>query len=815
MEHKKFQILLIDKNKVYHQIFFKSLSSKNIAVIAVCSTDEAIPLIASNKVDFICCAYQLDETNGIEFCKLLRKKYINAFKPFVLLTSSNEIKNLSTALTNGVTDVFKRADIEELLAFIKRFPNNHLSLTGKVLYIEDDKTQQNIVKKMLESYGLSVNCFRFAEDAWGNFLNNDYDLVITDIILAGGVSGLVLCNRIKRTIGQKGDIPILAVTAFDDKIRRLEFFHLGINDYLIKPLIEEDLIFRIRSMLQQQEITKNAQEKEISALIYNNASDAMFVVDSQDKIIATNPAFSQITGYSGAEAFGQSPVFLSANAQDKDSYHYVWQHLSNTKAFKGEVFSTHKNGETIIQNLSVKSLKSSDLDSQYKVAIFTDITEKKRIEAQLLQQANFDELTNLPNRRLFKEYLALELNKNNRDKTSLVVLFLDLDHFKDVNDTRGHDIGDLLLAAIAKRIQHCVRNSDTVARIGGDEFAIILPNLVHKNKAEIIAENILLALNKPFILANNHASHQIVISMSIGIAIAPEDSNNLADLIKFADQAMYKAKNNGRNQFCYFTKSMQETALYKQALLKDLQHAIKHQEFELYYQPIINLKTKAVDHAEALIRWHHPTLGFITPDKFIPLAEESGLILAIGNWVFEQAATTAKYWTENFNDNFKISINKSPVQFHSKSQTTQWLDYLKQINLSGKQLIIELTEGILLENNNSNMNKLDKYRQCGIALSIDDFGTGYSSLSYLQKFHVDLLKIDKCFINSLYTKKSDLILSEAIIAMAHKLGIIVIAEGVETQKQYARLEQLNCDYVQGYFIAKPLKQKDFEQLFFK
>ncbi len=310
MEHKKFQILLIDKNKVYHQIFFKSLSSKNIAVIAVCSTDEAIPLIASNKVDFICCAYQLDETNGIEFCKLLRKKYINAFKPFVLLTSSNEIKNLSTALTNGVTDVFKRADIEELLAFIKRFPNNHLSLTGKVLYIEDDKTQQNIVKKMLESYGLSVNCFRFAEDAWGNFLNNDYDLVITDIILAGGVSGLVLCNRIKRTIGQKGDIPILAVTAFDDKIRRLEFFHLGINDYLIKPLIEEDLIFRIRSMLQQQEITKNAQEKEISALIYNNASDAMFVVDSQDKIIATNPAFSQITGYSGAEAFGQSPVFF-------------------------------------------------------------------------------------------------------------------------------------------------------------------------------------------------------------------------------------------------------------------------------------------------------------------------------------------------------------------------------------------------------------------------------------------------------------------------------------------------------------------------
>lgn len=458
--------------------------------------------------------------------------------------------------------------------------------------------------------------------------------------------------------------------------------------------------------------------------------------------------------------------------------------------------------------LVARLVRSEDEAVQRTIALDNEIAERKQIEGMMWKQANFDTLTNLPNRRMFHDRLEQETKKSHRTGQLLALMLIDLDRFKEVNDTLGHDKGDVLLVEAAKRISECVRESDTVARLGGDEFTIILSELEDVHSIERVVQDIIGRLAQPFALGAEKA----FISASVGISLYPNDTEDTETLLKNVDQAMYVAKNAGRNRFSYFTPSMQEEAQNRLRLTNDMRSALAGEQFHVYYQPIVELASGKIFKAEALLRWQHPVRGMIGPMEFIPLAEESGLIIPIGDWVFKQAVQQVKLWRSKYHKSFQISVNKSPLQMSHDDSDDSWPNYLEQHGIPGRAIAVEITEGLLLNAEPGINKKLLQFRDAGIKVAIDDFGTGYSSLSYLKKFDIDYLKIDQSFIRQLGEDANDLALCEAIIVMAHKLGLKVVAEGVETILQRDLLLESGCDYAQGYLFSKPVPPAEFEKL---
>ncbi len=466
-------------------------------------------------------------------------------------------------------------------------------------------------------------------------------------------------------------------------------------------------------------------------------------------------------------------------------------------------------GSIVWVEASVVPLDADKLGPRVKLCMIEDVTDQKETEALIWQQANFDPLTQLPNRRMFLDRLQQGIVKCRRDGSRIAILFIDLDHFKEVNDTLGHHQGDVLLVDAARRIGACVRESDTVARLGGDEFTVILPQLQDAERVETIAQNILDSLLAPFPLEGEQA----FISASIGITLYPDDAGSVEDLLKHADQAMYAAKGAGRNRFSYFTPALQVAALHRMRLTNDLRSAIKGEQLKLYFQPIVHLGTGAIHKAEALLRWEHPQRGLVSPLEFIPLAESSGLIVDIGQWVFNESLRWVQRWRRDVHAQFQVSLNQSPVEFQREGGSYDvWLRALRQLEVPGQAIVVEITEGLLLDASTMVTDKLLQLRDAGIQVALDDFGTGYSSLSYLNKFDIDYLKIDRSFTRNLAPDSSDMALSEAIIVMAHKLGLDVIAEGVETAEQRDLLAAAGCDYGQGYLFARPMPAEQFDAL---
>ena len=433
----------------------------------------------------------------------------------------------------------------------------------------------------------------------------------------------------------------------------------------------------------------------------------------------------------------------------------------------------------------------------------------ERSKAQLWKRANFDVLTQLPNRDMFRDRLSQEIKKSDRTGQPLALMLIDLDQFKEVNDTLGHDMGDILLQEAARRILNCVRESDTVARLGGDEFTVVLSQLANASHAEDIAQKIIKRLSEPFTL-NDEIAH---ISASLGITLYPIDALDIDSMMRNADQAMYVAKNNGRNRYSHFTASLQETAQKRLRLTNDLRTALAGQQFRLHFQPIVDLHTDRIHKAEALLRWQHPVRGMVSPAEFIPLAEETHLIVEIGVWIRREALIWCERWNNLNPDGFQISINKSPVEFMDDSDSDRVESFVKELSdhgLCGKNFVFEITEGLLLNADSRINTKLMALRDAGIQVSIDDFGTGYSSLSYLKKLDIDYLKIDQSFVRNLERDSNDMALCEAIIVMAHKLGLKVIAEGVESLAQRDFLTRAGCDYGQGYLFSRPVPPEEFE-----
>lgn len=577
----------------------------------------------------------------------------------------------------------------------------------------------------------------------------------------------------------------------------------------------------IRVIEQAANLTAIAIEKQTisSALqassehlhtIIETTPECVKLVDSDGKLLSMNAAGLQmIEAEDEASVIGKS-VATMVNPEYREAYRQF-----NTRICQGEKGSMEfeitglRGTQRWLETHAVPFVDKAS-GRIVQLGITRDITQKKESQELIWRQANFDPLTGLPNRHMFHDRLEQAIKNAHRSGLPMALLFIDLDRFKEVNDTLGHDMGDQLLQEAARRLSNCMRETDAIARLGGDEFTIIVGDLHEPRNVDHIAQNVLRELSKPFELNNERA----YISASIGITLYPEDATSIDALLRNADQAMYQAKNTGRNRFCYFTRIMQEAAQTRMRLESELHLALSAgNQFRVYYQPIVHLATGAINKAEALVRWQHPALGLVSPAKFIPIAEDTGMIVEIGNWVFDQATRQVADWRAKYAADFQVSINKSPVQIHTAANTADnWCYRLKQLNLPGESIVVEITEGLLLESNEEVKRHLLEFRDAGIQVALDDFGTGYSSLSYLKKFDIDYLKIDQSFMRNLKTGSEDFAVCEAIIVMAHKLDMKVIAEGVETAEQRDLLLSVGCDYAQGYLFSKPVPADEFEKM---
>lgn len=491
----------------------------------------------------------------------------------------------------------------------------------------------------------------------------------------------------------------------------------------------------------------------------------------------------------------------------------VQQPLEDSGHWAGMFWTRRKSGELCQDWLRIDSIYDRQHNVKLRIGMFSGITDQTRAKETIWQQANFDSLTGLANRNRFRDRLKYEIQKATRSGHELALMFIDLDQFKEVNDALGHDIGDMLLKQVAQRLPHCIRQIDEVARIGGDEFTVIMGGLEGTDSVERVARNILRMLAKPFHVQNN----TIHISGSIGITLFPQDAVDADVLLKNADQAMYAAKDQGRNQFNYFMPSMQLHAQARMLMANDLRAALAGNQFDVVYQPIVELSTGAIHKAEALLRWRRPGCGLVDPTEFIPIAEQTGMIIAIGEWIWEKAVQQVACWRRTIDPGFQVSINMSPVQVrNSHISRGAWFEQRRTSGRSPSSLrgeiVVEITEGLLLEASDTVTRQLQGFRDAGVQLSIDDFGTGYSALSYLKKFHIDYLKIDQAFVRKMTADSDDLALCQAIVVMGHKLGIRVIAEGVETREQRDLLTAAGCDYGQGYLFARPVSAEAMDGL---
>ncbi|MEM5528048.1 EAL domain-containing protein [Gammaproteobacteria bacterium AS21] len=560
-----------------------------------------------------------------------------------------------------------------------------------------------------------------------------------------------------------------------------------------KTSLHRGLMLDITAHKQAEFLIKQS-EYRFRELIESLPTIAVQGYNEKLEVTYWNKASTALYGYSREEVRGKRLQDLIIPAHIREELlqkHQNW--LDNGVAIpSSEIELQHKDGSTV-PIYSSHAMLRTDTNGKELFCIDISLAEQKKAYAELTHMAHYDSLTQLPNRRTFNTRLDEAMKEARLSNSKIAVMMIDLDHFKEVNDTLGHAYGDLLLQESAKRLLTCVRKIDTVARLGGDEFLLIIENVIDISTTERIANNILAQLSQPFLL-NESPSY---ISASIGIVLYPNDAEDQDELLKNADQAMYVAKNKGRNRFYYFTPEMELLAQKRWRMLNDLRDSIKLNQLQMYYQPIIDLSDGKVIKAEALIRWNHPD-GQIPPLDFIPLAEESGLIIDVGNWVFSEVIKQSAQWQ------LQVCVNASPLQFQdSYLCSDEFFDSILDTGMGQRSLCIEITESLLMEQEGDVLEKLLTLRDKGIEVSLDDFGTGYSSLAYLKQFDIDYLKIDKSFVKNLAPKSQDKVLCEAIIVMAHTLGIKVIAEGIETEQQHQLLQDMGCDFAQGYFYDKP------------
>ncbi|WP_229426917.1 putative bifunctional diguanylate cyclase/phosphodiesterase [Massilia atriviolacea] len=539
--------------------------------------------------------------------------------------------------------------------------------------------------------------------------------------------------------------------------------------------------------------------------IVHSAGEGIWEIDANANTTFVNPRMAQILGYSIEEMLARPLLAFMDDEGMAMLDRCIGGHVPAAQEYR----FIGKEGRVVWTTVSTSPILDADGACLGVLALVTDISERKQSTELIWHQANYDSLTGLPNRHMFMDRLVHETRKADRGAAFLALLFIDLDQFQQLNDRLGQARGDLVLIDASRRIANCVRSSDTLARMEGDRFTVILAGIDHVGSVERIAHAMVEALAVPFAPDGDKA----YLSASVGIALYPPDARDPAQLVERAERAMLAAKQAGGHQFGYVTPGLQQAAQARQSIADDLRAAIALRQFEIVYQPIVSLQSGQVHKAEALLRWRHPTRGLLGPAEFIPFAESNGLIVEIGDWVFREVAQQVQQWQRSIDPAFQISVNKSPVQFRRDADLyLNWLDYLNELGLPAHSIVIEITEGVLFEGAAQVIERLRQFRAMGLQVALDDFGTGYSSLSHLKRFDIDYVKIDQSFVATLENDVGDMALCEAIIVMAHKLGLKVVAEGVETKVQRALLVDAGCDYAQGYVFARPMPAQAFEAM---
>ena len=572
----------------------------------------------------------------------------------------------------------------------------------------------------------------------------------------------------------------------------------------------------LRSVGTVQDITERhlvEQQLRVAATAFES-QEGMVITDADNVILRINRSFTQITGYSAEEAVGQSPRLLSSGRHDAAYYAAMWESIRTTSAWQGEIWNRRKNGEVYPEWLTVTAVKDDAGAVTHYVGTMTDITLRKTAEDEIKNLAFYDPLTRLPNRRLLMDRLQRALATSARSKREGALLFIDLDNFKTLNDTLGHDKGDLLLQQVAQRLEACVREGDTVARLGGDEFVVMLEDLSENHleaaaQTEIVGEKVLAALNEQYQLAE-HEHHS---TPSIGATQFNGHQNSIEELLKQADLAMYQSKSAGRNSLHFFDPAMQSVVSARVSMESDLRQGIRKGEFMVCYQPQV-IGAGRLTGAEALLRWKHPQRGMVSPAEFIPLAEETGLILPLGHWVLETVCAQLAVWAQKPRTaHLSVAVNVSARQFRHPDFVDQVLAILDHTGANPHMLKLELTESMLVVNVEEIIARMTILKTHGVSFSLDDFGTGFSSLSYLKRLPLDQLKIDQSFVRDVFSDVDDGAITQAIIALSQTLGLSVIAEGVETEEQRDFLERLGCQAYQGYLFGRPVPLAEFELLF--
>jgi len=554
-----------------------------------------------------------------------------------------------------------------------------------------------------------------------------------------------------------------------------------------------------------EERNKQNRELRLYSKVFSSASEAIMVTDKDQNIIDVNQSFTRITGYSNKEILGSKPSRFASGKHDADFFKSMWETLQNTGSWHGEIWDKRKDGKIFAKQLSINTVYEENGEISQYIAIFSDITTNKDIEKQLENLAYKDPLTKLNNRTMFQFLLNMTYESANREKNHFALLFIDLDQFKQVNDTLGHSKGDLLLIEIAARLKECIRKTDIVSRIGGDEFTVILPKLHSNESAALIAQKIIKSVSEPVQLENDI----VHVGASIGISIYPQDGGDIEILSKHADIAMYHVKESGRNGYQYFDHAIFEKSKKRLDLEEALHRALEQNQFELYYQPKIDITTGKITGAEALIRWNDPEKGLIPPFKFIPIAESSGLIIQIGEWITRQACIQLKQWSKNnLTENYRLAINLSPLQFQQDNLTDVVSDIMQQEGVTDG-LDIEVTESMLLHDLDKVIKTLNIFKDMRVGIALDDFGTGFSSLSNLKLLPIQYLKVDRSFIIDIVKNEDDAAIVSAIVSMGHQLGLKVIAEGIEDSSQLKFMQKLDCNEAQGYLYSPPLPAKEF------
>ncbi len=652
-----------------------------------------------------------------------------------------------------------------------------LNLVKNTLYWSDE---------VYRIFGLKPQEFGATYEAFLNYVHPD-DVALVNEAYTSSVankSGYHITHRIVRHDGSVGFVEERCTHDFDE---------------------EGSVIRSIGTVHDISERKEQEKELALAGEVFKNINDGIIITDPQQNIIQANAAFLKISGYSREEVIGKRPNILSSGWHDELFYAEMWRSLEINASWEGEILDRRKNGELYVAELVITAVKDENGNLTNYIAITSDITERKEKEKQIRNLAYYDPLTQLPNRVLFKERVEQRLHTAKRKEQILALFFFDLDNFKMINDTMGHIMGDELLKAVAERVSTVLREEDSLSRLGGDEFTVMLENVQDLSQLTTVANKILSCFHEPFSVEGK----EIYSACSIGISTFPDDGGDFDSLIKAADTAMYHVKDGGKNSYQFFMDEMNVKAMQRLRIENDLRNALSKEEFFLVYQPKIDLKKKRVYGMEALIRWKHTERGMIWPDQFIPVAEETGLIYEIGLWVLQQALEdTLKLHQKGFDD-LVVSVNVSSVQLKNDLFVDDVLAVIEKTGIECRFVELEITESALVHDIESVLEKLERLHANNIHLAIDDFGTGYSSLSYLKKFPVHTLKIDKSFILDIDKDPDDRSITTAIIAMAKSLNLNIIAEGSETQEHIDVIRELGCHQVQGYFFGKPMPYAEF------